>query len=147
MKNKDTYKNKVQNMFTAYVVKSVEGKRMKYLAKRNYTASVENYLEDYTEYEPRTHFDEEYAAREKDRLLEAEEEGIYPAWEELSNDQLIRAIKLLQKEERELIFKHVFEEKTFEQMSEETGEARNKIENRYYYAIKKIRRWMGGDRS
>ena len=40
MKNKDTYKNKVQNMFTAYVVKSVEGKRMKYLAKRNYTASV-----------------------------------------------------------------------------------------------------------
>ena len=27
MKNNDTYKNKVQNMFTAYVVKSVEGKR------------------------------------------------------------------------------------------------------------------------
>ena len=104
-------------------------------------------MEDDTEYEPRTHFDDEYASREKDRLLEAEEEGIYPAWEELSNDQLIRAIKLLQKEERELIFKHVFEKNTFDQMSKETGEARNKIENRYYYAIKKIRRWMGGDRS
>ena len=147
MKNKDTYQNKVQNMFTAYVAKSVEGKRMKYLVKRNYAASVENYLEDDTEHEPRIHFDEEYTAWEKDQLLEAEAEGTYPDWEELSNDQLIRAIKLLQKEERELIFNHVFEEKTFDQMSEETGEARNKIQNRYYYAIKKIRRWMGGDRS
>lgn len=80
MKNKDTYKNKTQNMFTAYVVKSVEGKRMKYLAKRNYKASVENYLEDAAEYEPTTHFDEDYAVREKERLLEAEAEGIYPAW-------------------------------------------------------------------
>ena len=25
MKNKDTYKNKIQNMFTAYVVRSVKG--------------------------------------------------------------------------------------------------------------------------
>lgn len=33
MKNQDTYKNKVQNLFTAYVLRSVEGKRMKYLAK------------------------------------------------------------------------------------------------------------------
>lgn len=145
MKNKDTYKNKTQNMFTAYVVKSIEGKRMKYLAKRNYKASVENYLEDAAEYEPTTHFDEDYAVREKERLLEAEAEGIYPAWEELSNDQLVCAVKLLQKEERDLIFKHVFEEQSFEQISKDSGEAKNKIENKYYYAIKKIRRWMGGN--
>ena len=35
MKNKDTYKNKTQNMFTAYVVRSVKGARMKYMDKNN----------------------------------------------------------------------------------------------------------------
>ena len=50
MKNKDTYKNKSQNMFTAYVVRSVKGVRMKYMDKKNYRESMENHLEDDAEY-------------------------------------------------------------------------------------------------
>ncbi len=144
MRKQNDYDNKMQNMFTAYVVKSVEGKRKKYLSKQNYRLSMENYIEDDTEYEPATFFDEEYAAREKERLLQEEIEGHYPAWEELTSNQLIQAIKLLQKEERDLIFQYVFEEKSFAEISVELGESRKKIENRYYYAIKKIRKWIGG---
>ena len=131
-------------MFTAYVVKSVEGKRKKYLAKRNYKLSMENYLEDDVEHEPTTFFDEQYETREKERLLREEAEGYYPAWEELTSDQLIRALRLLKREERDLIFRYIFEEKSFAEIASELGESTNKIENRYYYAIKKIRKWMGG---
>ena len=144
MKNKDTYENKVQNMFTAYVVRSVRGMRRKYLCKKNYRESMENYLEEETEYNPTVHFDEDYEHKRRDELLKGEIAGKYPEWEELYNDQLVYAVKLLKTEEREVLFKHVFEEKPFDEISRETGEAQNKIENRYYYAIKKIRRWMGG---
>ena len=144
MKNKDTYKNKTQNMFTAYVVRSVKGARMKYMDKNNYRESMENHLEDDAEYEPMIHFDDYYEAARRERLLENEKQGRYPDWEELSDDQLIKAIRLLQKEERDLIFQYVFEEKSFAEISVELGESRKKIENRYYYAIKKIRKWIGG---
>ncbi|QBE95188.1 hypothetical protein PMF13cell1_00691 [Blautia producta] len=42
-----------------------------------------------------------------------------------------------------MLFQRIFEEKSFEEISRETGEARNRVENRYYYTVKKIRRWMG----
>ena len=96
MKNKDTYKNKTQNMFTAYVVRSVKGARMKYMDKNNYRESMENHLEDDAEYEPMIHFDDCY-------------------------------------------------EKSFDKISRESGKPRNKLENRYYYALKKIRQWIGGE--
>lgn len=130
-------------MFTAYVVKCVEGKRQKYLAKKNYRVSVENYLEDDSEYEPISYFDEDYAIKEKERLLNDEIRGCYPSWDELSSLSLVYAIKMLQKKEQEILFQHIFEEKTFKQISAETGEAANKIENRYYYALKKLRKWIG----
>lgn len=145
MNKQDTYKNKIQNMFTGYVVKSIRGTRKKYLAKKHYRESMENYLEEDMEYEPVTFFDDGYAASERERLLEAEAQGRYPDWDELSNDSLIRAIRFLKKEEREIIFQHVFQEKSFEEMSEELGIPRNVLINRYYYGIKKIRRRMGGE--
>ena len=83
MKNKDTYKNKTQNMFTAYVVRSVKGARMKYIDKNNYRESMENHLEDDAEYEPMIHFDDYYEAVKRERLLENEKQGRYPDWEEL----------------------------------------------------------------
>lgn len=144
MRKQSVYNNKTQNMFTAYEVKSVEGKRKKYLAKRNYRLSMENYLEDDMEYEPTTLFEEQYEAREKERLLREEADGHYPAWEALNSDQLIRAIKLLRRDERELIYRYIFEEKSFAEIGAEFGESSNKIQNRYYYAIKKIRNWMRG---
>lgn len=119
---------------------------MKYMDKKNYRESMENHLEDDAEYEPMIHFDDYYEAVRRERLLENEKQGRYPDWEELSDDQLIKAIRLLQKEERDLIFQHVFQQKSFDKISRESGKPRNKLENRYYYALRKIRQWMGGEK-
>lgn len=144
MKTKDTYTNKVQNTFTAYVVRSVEGRRKKYLAKKNRLETMESYLEEDSIAEPAIHFEEYYDKYKKADILEREGQGDYLPWDELSDHNLVAAIQLLKQGERELLFQHIFEEKSFDEISQETGEARNKVENRYYYAIKKIRNWMGG---
>lgn len=147
MKHKDTYKNKIQNTFTVYVLRSVEGTRKKYLLKKSHVEAMENYLEEDFMAEPVIHFEEFYEKFTKEKLLESENQGIYQNWDDLSDRNLIAAIQLLKQGERELLFQHIFEEKSFEEISRETGEARNKVENRYYYAVKKIRKWMGGKES
>lgn len=142
MKDKDTYKNKVQNTFTAYVLKSVNGVRKKYLAKKLRVEIMENYLEEDPMVEPSVHFEEFYSNYKKEELLRLEGMGEYPSWDELSDRNLVAVLWLLKQGERELLFQHIFEEKSFEEISREAGEAKNKIENRYYYAIRKIRKWM-----
>lgn len=144
MKNKDTYEKKIQNTFTAYVVKSVEGRRKIYLAKKHRVETMENYLEEDSITEPSVHFEDYYTQYKRENVLEQEIQGTYLTWDELSDRNLVAAIRLLKKEERELLFQHIFEEKSFDEISQETGVARNKVENRYYYAVKKIRNWMGG---
>lgn len=144
MKSKDTYTKKIQNTFTAYVVRSVEGRRKKYLAKRNRVEIMEEYLEEDSITEPFVYFEEFYDKYISEDVLEKESQGTYLPWDELSDRNLVAAIRFLKQHERELLFQHVFEEKSFDKISRETGEARNKVENRYYYAIKKIRSWMGG---
>lgn len=105
---------------------------------------MENYLEEDFMPEPAIHFEEFYEKFTKEKLLESENQGIYQNWDDLSDRNLVAAIQLLKQGERELLFQHIFEDKSFEEISRETGEARNKVENRYYYAVKKIRKWMGG---
>lgn len=105
---------------------------------------MENYLEEDSMAEPSVHFEDYYTQYKREHVLEQESQGTYLPWDELSDRNLVAAIRLLKKEERELLFQHIFEEKSFEEISQETGEARNKVENRYYYAVKKIRNWMGG---
>lgn len=144
MKNKDTYMKKVQNTFTAYVVRSIEGSRKKYLAKKSRVAIMEDYLEEDAITEPSIYFEEFYDKHKREDILEKESQGTYLPWDELSDRNLVAAIWLLKQGERELLFQHIFEEKSFDEISRETGEAKNKVENRYYYAIKKIRSWMGG---
>lgn len=142
MKNQDTYKNKVQNLFTAYVLRSVEGKRMKYLAKQSRRETYENFLEDELASEPHVGFDELYEQHFREKALDQEAKGRYPEWGTLSDGNLTAAIQLLQPEERKLLYLHIFEEKSFEQISMETETPQKKVENRYYYAIKKIRKWI-----
>ena len=47
---------------------------------------------------------------------------------------------------RRLIYQHVFEEKSFEEMSFLNEIAKEKLKSIYYYAIQKIRKQMRGDK-
>ena len=76
-----------------------------------------------------------------------EAKGEYPRWDEMTDQRLQEALMMLREEERKLIYQHIFEERTFEEMSLVNGLPLYKAKGIYYYAIRKIRKWMGGDQS
>ena len=50
----------------------------------------------------------------------------------------------MREDERKLIYQHVFEERTFDDISRINDLPPYKVKGIYYYAIRKIRKWMGG---
>lgn len=50
---------------------------------------------------------------------------------------------MLREDERRFIYQHVFEERTFREIGCLNGLKEDKVKNAYYYAIRKIRKWMG----
>ena len=79
------------------------------------------------------------------KILFAEE--IYPEWNEMTDISLIEAMFSLQEEERKLIYQHVFEERTFKEMSILNQMTEERCKGAYYWAIRKIRKRMGGKKS
>ena len=133
--NKKTYTgSKIQNHFTAYLIQFVRGKRHDYLEKKIQMADAEELLEDIGQMEARIVIEE---------LLEAQ--GKYPEWNKMSDERLMKALHTLRDEERKLIYQHVFEERTFEEMSRLNGLSEERCKGIYYYAIRKIRKVMGGE--
>lgn len=65
----------------------------------------------------------------------------------MSPASLIEAMFSLQEEERKLIYQHVFEERTFKEMSILNQMTEERCKGAYYWAIRKIRKRMGGKKS
>ena len=129
--NKNTYTgSKLQNHFTAYLLEFIKGRRYAFLDRKIKRADTEELLEE----------------RNREQLLLQEAEGKYPEWNKMSDEHLVAAIYLLSDEERKLIYQHVFEERTFKEMSRLNGLSEDRCKGIYYYAIKKIRKMMGGRR-
>ena len=57
---------------------------------------------------------------------------------------ILAPLLLLREDERKLIYQHVFEERTFDDISRINDLPPYKVKGIYYYAIRKIRKWMGG---
>ena len=137
--------NKTKNHFTAYLQTFIRGKRMQYLKKKEIIRKMEQPLDNlYTDHG--IALDEMHEIIYKENLLLKESRGDYPEWNELSDQNLINSLMLLNEEERKVIYQHVFEERTFKEISLLNGVPDEKVKNIYYYAIPKIRKWMGGDR-
>lgn len=81
----------------------------------------------------------------REQLLLQEAQGKYPEWNKMSDERLMKALHTLRDEERKLIYQHVFEERTFEEMSRLNGLSEERCKGIYYYAIRKIRKVMGGE--
>ena len=132
--NKKTYTgSKIQNHFTAYLIQFVRGKRHDYLEKKIQMADAEELLEDIGQMEARIVIEELLENQTREQLLLQEAQGKYPEWNKMSD------------EERKLIYQHVFEERTFEEMSRLNGLSEERCKGIYYYAIRKIRKVMGGE--
>lgn len=89
--------------------------------------------------------DEILELRYREKVLSKEQKGLYPEWNELSDQRLTKALLMLREDERRFIYQHVFEERTFKEISCLNGVKEDKVKSIYYYAIHKIRKWMGGD--
>ena len=79
---------------------------------------------------------------QKERLLMEEAQGIYPEWNEMTDINLMEAMFSLHEEERKLIYQHVFEERTFKEMSILNQMPEERCKGAYYCAIRKIRKRM-----
>lgn len=85
-------------------------------------------------------------SRYREEALSGEQEGRYPRWNELSDQRLTEALLILREDERYFIYQHVFEERTFKEIGYLNGIKEDKVKNAYYYAIRKICKYMGGNR-
>jgi RNA polymerase sigma factor (sigma-70 family) len=145
--NKKIYTgSKTQNHFTAYLLRFIHGKRHEYLEKKIRMADVEELLEDIEQMEARVVIEELWENQNRELLLLQEAEGKYPEWNRMSDNRLVEALYVLSEEERKLIYQHVFEERSFKEMSSINGITEERCKGIYYYAIRKIRKAMGGDR-
>lgn len=102
-------------------------------------------LEDFAITEMDMSMEEALDLRLREEMLLREAEGVYLQWDELSDQRLIGALMVLREDERKMIYQHVFEERTFEEMSLMSGLSVQRVKGIYYYAIRKIRKMMGGN--
>lgn len=133
--NRKTYTgSKIQNHFTAYLIQFVRGKRHDYLEKKIQMADAEELLEDIGQMEARIVIEELLENQTREQLLLQEAQGKYPEWNKMSDERLMKALHTLRDEER-----------TFEEMSRLNGLSEERCKGIYYYAIRKIRKVMGGE--
>ena len=138
----DAYtRSKVENTFAAYLVRSLELFRKKYLYKKERRVINESYLEELAGNVPSILFEEQVDSFCRENMQDA---GWNAVWDSLEDDRLIRSIRRLSEEEREVIYLRVFEERPFKEISDCTGKPLGRVNDIYYYAIRKIKGWMGG---
>lgn len=118
MKEEKKYSgSKTRNYFTAYLLASIQGRRLRYLEKQQKILFAEENLEDKEITDIDISLEERLELEKKEQLLLDESKGIYPEWNEMTDINLMEAMFSLQEEERKLIYQHVFEERTFKEMS------------------------------
>ena len=143
-KNNNFTGSEVKNKFTAYLLSSIRGKRSYYLKKKNRIASIETSVDEFFQTEIGIPFEEALEQRQKEELLFQEAEGVYPEWNELTDQKLVRSLLRLSEEERKLIYQHVFEGRTFPEMGLMNCLPTYRIKGIYFYAVRKVRKMMEG---
>ncbi len=139
--------SKIKNQFTAYILAQIRGTRQNYLRKMLRINSNEMPAENLIMEENSILVEESLEMEYREELLMREVDGCYPEWDEMRDQKLVEALLLLREDERKLIYQHVFEERTFDDISRINGLPPYKVKGIYYYAIRKIRKWMGGEKS
>ena len=136
---------KIQNQFSAYLQSFVQGRRRDYLVKKINILDAEQMSEQAQDTKMKIEFEELLEMHQKNERLQKEMKRNYLKWDEMSDQQLVEALAALREDERRLIYQHVFEERTFVEMSRLNGLSEDRIKGIYYYAIRKIRKMMGGE--
>ena len=131
------------NRFTAYLFKFIKVRRSSYLSGKIRTEQNSFLVEEIEEIEERITFEEMRANREREQILMKETGGVFPEWDELSDERIVKLLLMLSDIERELIYLHVFEERSFAEIGQITGMTTQRCKDVYFYGIRKIRKRMG----
>lgn len=146
MNEKNTFTgSKIKNQFTAYLLSFIRGKRRDYLHKKIQISNAEMPVDEFATTEIGLSMEEALEIKQKEEVLLREAEGNYLQWDEISDKRLMEALMLLREDERKLIYQHVFEERTFDEIGLMNGIPKQKAKGIYYYSIRKIRKMMGDD--
>lgn len=114
---------KLQNRFTVYLVKAAYRRKKDYIHMKNRQRQFESYTEDCS-----------FKLGLNSNLYE----GV-PLPMQLENSILIFALRQLGERERYVLFAHVLDEKSFEELGNELGLSYKGVAAVYYRAIKKIK--------
>ncbi len=123
--------NILHNQFTSYLVMAVHRKKIQYLQAKFRQLNNEIALD--------------IQEGRKEFQSDPDMTGRLPFLEQLENKNLHQAIERLKKRELRILTMRVLEERSFQDIADETGIGYKTVASIYYRVIKKLRNDMGGD--
>ena len=103
MKEEKKYSgSKTRNYFTAYLLASIQGRRLRYLEKQQKILFAEENLEDKEITDIDISLEERLELEKKEQLLLDESKGIYPEWNEMTDINLMEAMFLCRRKNESL---------------------------------------------
>ena len=125
--------NRLQNHFTAYLIKAIQRQKKDYMNKKKRLL----------EHEVSDDFLEEVDSSQNTlELLER-----LPVLMCLENEALLEAIESLNELERNILFARVLERRTYDELAQKLGLRYKGVSTAYYRVIQKLRRKLRGDKT
>ena len=125
--------NRLQNHFTAYLIKAIQRQKKDYMNKKKRLL----------EHEVSDDFLEEVDSSQN--TLELLEQ--LPVLMCLENEALLEAIESLNELERNILFARVLERCTYDELAQKLGLRYKGVSTAYYRVIQKLRRKLRGDKT
>ena len=125
--------NRLQNHFTAYLIKAIQRQKKDYMNKKKRLL----------EHEVSDDFLEEVDSSQN--TLELLEQ--LPVLMCLENMALLEAIESLNELERNILFARVLERRTYDELAQKLGLRYKGVSTAYYRVIQKLRRKLRGDKT
>ncbi len=124
--------NVLQNQFTAYLVTAVHRKRIQYLQAKSRRLRNEILLD--------IHVNREDLQSEPDITSQL------PLLEQLENNELRQALEQLKERDFRILTLKILDERSFQEIADETGIGYKTITSIYYRIIQKLRDELGGEK-
>lgn len=124
--------NVLQNQFTAYLVTAVHRKKIQYLQAKSRRLQRELPLDT--------------LENRKEFQIEQDMTPHLPLFDQLESGELREALLCLKEREIHILMMKVLDERSFQEIADETGLGYKTISSIYYRLIQKLRDELGGDK-
>ena len=144
MKKNNQKNSDIQNHFTAYLVTAIQHTKIEYGEKKtrlrqHEIACAEEYSWNYTDFDREfvRYISEQYYIYFRD--LDKMQELLWP----LEGGKLVKVLKKLKEQERQILFSRIFGEQSFTDIGQELDMTPDQARAAYFYALRKLRKELG----